>query len=48
MLHAACEMGHLRLADVLVERYKIALEEEDKKGMTALARAASKNQVENL
>lgn len=45
LLHAACENGHTEMASVLVERYKLGLEEEDRKGLTALARAALKNQV---
>lgn len=45
MVHAACDMGHVELAQMLLDRYKMAVEEEDRKGLTPLARAASKNQV---
>lgn len=45
LLHAACEMGHMELVSVLIERYKMAVEEGDRRGLTPLARAAERNQV---
>lgn len=48
LLHAACEMGHAELASALIGRYKMAVEEPDRKGLTPLARAAQRNQVRLL
>lgn len=45
LLHAACEMGHGDLAGVLIERYNMGVEDEDRKGLTPLARAAKRNEV---
>lgn len=44
-MHAACEMGHDRLASALIERYGMGVEDQDRKGLTPLARAAQRNQV---
>lgn len=32
LLHAACEMGHGVLASALIERYKLSVEDKDRKG----------------
>lgn len=48
LLHAACEMGHADLASALIDDYSMAVEEQDRKGLTPLARAAQRNQVRNL
>lgn len=45
LLHAACEMGHVDLVSVLIERYNMAVEEGDRRGLTPLSRAAEGNQV---
>ncbi|CAB1116565.1 unnamed protein product [Ectocarpus sp. CCAP 1310/34] len=39
-------MGHGRLASTLIEKYHMSVEVQDRKGLTPLARAAQRNQVE--